>query len=77
MPKQRAIADFLARLSSDPALRRRFRENPSDLADEAGLSNEELELLSGGDSDQIRNYFGDDATVNCFALFSDDGGSSS
>jgi hypothetical protein len=77
MPKQRALADFLAKLSLDPALRRRFRENPSGLAEEAGLSNEELELLSGGDSDQIRNYFGDDATVNCFALFSDDGGSSS
>lgn len=77
MPKQSAIADFLAKLSMDPALRRRFQEDPSGLAEEAGLSNEELELLSGGDSDQIRNSFGDDATVNCFILFSDDGGSSS
>jgi hypothetical protein len=75
--RARTLADFMARLSVDPALRRRFQENPAELAEEAGLSDEELELLSGGDSGQIRDYLGDDAPVNCFFLFVDDGGSSS
>jgi len=79
MSKQRAhtLVDFMAKLSVDPALRRRFQENPSELVDEAGLSDQELELLAGGNSDQIRDYLGDEAPVNCFAMFSDDGGSSS
>jgi hypothetical protein len=76
-PRAHTLADFMAKLSVDPALRRRFQENPSELVEEAGLSDEELELLAGGSSDEIRDYLGDDAPVNCFALFSDDGGSSS
>jgi hypothetical protein len=67
----------MAKLSVDPALRRRFQKNPAELVEEAGLSDQELELLAGGNSDQIRDYLGDEAPVNCFFLFSDDGGSSS
>ena len=79
MSKQsaRTLADFMAKLSVDPALRRRFQENPSELVEEAGLSEEELELVAGGNPDQIRDYLGDDAPVNCFILFSDGDGSSS
>jgi len=69
MAKRNAIADLMAKLSVDPALRRRFKEDPSSFKDEAGLTDEELELLAGGNSNQVRDSFGGDATVNCFTLF--------
>jgi len=69
MAKRNAIADLMARLSVDPALRRRFKEDPSAFKDEAGLTDEELELLAGGNSDQVRDSLGGDATVTCCVLF--------
>ena len=69
---QRTLADLLVKLSVDPALRRRLKEDPAAVKDEIGLSDEELELLSGGNSDQIRDALGGDTTVNCFALFVSD-----
>ena len=72
MPKQNALADFMAKLSVDPVLRQRFQEDPASLKDEAGLSNTELELVAGGNPDQIRDYLGGDAPAGCFVLFLDD-----
>jgi hypothetical protein len=69
MSKPNALADLLTRLSVDPTLRRRFQENPEELSREAGLSDEELELVAGGNADRIRNYLGDDAPARCFSLF--------
>ena len=66
---RRALIDLLVKLSLDPGLRRRFQEAPSALRDEAGLSAEDLEVVAGGNPDQIRAALGDDATVNCFVLF--------
>ena len=66
------IADLLVKLSVDPALRRRFKEDPAALKDETGLSDEELELLAGGNSDQILDALGGDTTVNCYILFTGD-----
>ena len=60
-----------AKLSVDPALRRRFKEDPAALEAEAGLSLEDLELVAGGRPEQIRDALGGDATVNCFMLFAD------
>jgi hypothetical protein len=73
MAKRNAIADLMARLSVDPALRRRFKDDPASLQDEAGLSDEELALLAGGNSDQIRDSLGGDATVNCCLMFVGEG----
>ncbi len=69
MPKQNTLADLMVKLSVDPALRRRFQENPSEVMGEAGLSDEELELVAGGNPDQIRDYLGGDAPAPCFILF--------
>ena len=69
MATKKALAELLVKLSLDPALRRRFQEDPSALKDEAGLSDEDLELIAGGNADQIRDALGGDATVNCFILF--------
>ena len=66
------LADLLVKLSVDPALRRRFKEDPAAVKDEIGLSDEELELLAGGNSDQIRDALGGDAMVNCCMMFVDD-----
>lgn len=66
------IKDFMVRLSVDPALRRRFKEDPAALKDEVGLSDEDLALVAGGNPDQIRDALGGDVTVNCFALFVND-----
>ncbi|HKH46358.1 MAG TPA: hypothetical protein VKM72_16985 [Thermoanaerobaculia bacterium] len=67
------IADFMAKLSVDPGLRRRFKEDPSSLKDESGLSDEELELLAGGGPDQVLDALGGDATVNCMIMFTSEG----
>jgi hypothetical protein len=73
MAKRNVIADLMARLSVDPALRRRFKEDPSALKDEAGLTDEELALLAGRNSAQIRDSLGGDATVNCCVMFVGEG----
>ena len=72
MPNQNALAELMVKLSVDPALRQRFQEDPAALKDEAGLSDEELELVAGGNPDQIRDYLGGDAPASCFMLFVDD-----
>jgi hypothetical protein len=56
-------------LSVDPALRRRFQENPAEVLSEAKLSEEELDLVAGGNPDQIRQYLGTDAPSECFVMF--------
>jgi hypothetical protein len=63
------IADFMAKLSVDPKLRRRFQEDPAAVGGEVGLADEDLELLSGGSADQIQQELGGDATANCFTMF--------
>jgi len=72
MPKQSALASLMAKLSVDPALRRQFQENPSALQAEAGLSDEELALLAGGNPGQIRAYLGGDAPSECYIMFLSD-----
>lgn len=65
------IAELMAKLSVDPALRRRFKEDPAALENEIALSAEDLELVAGGSPEQIRDALGGDATVNCFVMFVD------
>lgn len=58
MAKKRALADLLVKLSLDSALRRRFREDPPALKNEAELSEEDLDLVAGGSPDQIHAALG-------------------
>lgn len=68
MSKPNTLAELMVKLSVDPTLRRRFQENPQEVKGEAGLSDEELELIAGGNPDQIRNYLGGDAPAGCCLL---------
>ena len=72
MSKPNALADLMVKLSVDPMLRRRFQENPAALKEELGLSDEDLELVAGGDSAQIGESLGGDAPVGCYILFVDE-----
>jgi len=69
MSKQSALANLLVELSIDPMLRRRFQEDPSTVMNEVGLSDEELELVAGGNPEKIRDYLGGDVTASCFVMF--------
>ena len=62
-------AELLVRLSTDPALRRRFQVDPGAVMDEAGIEGAEREILSSGSPDQLRSYLGNDAPPGCFLLF--------
>ena len=70
MSKQNALADLLVKMSMDPAMRRRFQENPSDFLKDVELSEEERSLLAGGNPGQIREYLGGDAPSECCLMFS-------
>jgi len=72
MSKRNALADLMVKLSTDPALRRRFQEDPSAVMEDEGLSAEELELVAGGNPDQIRDYLGGDAMASCYIMFAGD-----
>lgn len=72
MSKPNAIADLMVKLSIDPMLRRRFQEDPAALKEELGLSDEDLELVAGGNPAQIGESLGGDAPVGCFIMFVDE-----
>ena len=65
----KASADLIARLSTDPEFRTRFRANPDQVMDEAGLSEEDKAAMKSGDPDKIREHLGDDAPPGCFVMF--------
>lgn len=71
MSKPNALAELMVKLSVDPTLRRRFQENPQEVKGEAGLSDEELELVAGGNPDQIRDYLGGDAPAGCMIMINE------
>lgn len=65
----KASADLIAKLSTDPEFRTRFRANPDQVMDEAGLSEEDKAAMKSGDPDKIREHLGDDAPPGCFVMF--------
>jgi hypothetical protein len=67
----KTLAELLVKLSVDPALRRRFKEDPLAFFQEAELSDEEMALLAGGTPNQIRDHLGG-ASVEDFLLHSED-----
>ena len=72
MPKSTA-ADLLVKLSSDPALRRRFQDNPGAVLDEAGIEGADRDVLLSGNPEQLRGYLGgNDAPPGCFIMFETD-----
>ena len=66
MPKK--LGDFLIRVSKDPELRERFREDPYGTMDAEGLTEEHKEVLGSGDPDRIRKYLGDQGPPGCFII---------
>jgi hypothetical protein len=69
MSKQ-AVADFIAKVSSDPKLLQRFQANPDAVLDEQpGLTAEDKAVLKSNDGDRVRAHLGDDAPPGCFTLF--------
>ena len=62
-------ADLITKLSTDPALREKFRANPDAVMDQEGLSAEDKAVLRSGDPDKIRQHLGDDAPPGCFLVF--------
>jgi hypothetical protein len=61
-------ADLINRLSTDASLRQRFKANPDQVMDEAGLSAHDKEVLKSGDPEKIKQHLGDDAPPGCFLL---------
>jgi hypothetical protein len=72
MSKPNAVADLMVKLSVDPMLRRRFQESPAEVLSAAELSEEEFDLVAGGNPDRIRQYLGADAPSECCVLFVSD-----
>jgi hypothetical protein len=50
-----ALTDFLLELAQDPEKADAFKENPRQVMADAGLSEEDQELLLSGDPQAIRN----------------------
>ena len=65
----KTAADLIAKLSTDPDFRTRFRANPDKVMDEEGLSAEDKAALKSGDPEKIRQHLGDDAPPGCFIMF--------
>jgi hypothetical protein len=48
------LSEFLLKLAADPKLLQQFREYPTDVADEYGLTDEQRRLLGPGQLDNLR-----------------------
>lgn len=55
----RDLQEFLVALSKHQSLREAFKRNPAEVGAEAGLSQEEISLLSEGSETDIKRYLGD------------------
>lgn len=53
------LNDFLEKLSSDADLKARYLENPEQVMEEAGLSEEEKEAMRSGDEKSLSDLTGD------------------
>ncbi|WP_064791871.1 hypothetical protein [Shewanella woodyi] len=53
------LNDFLENLSSDAELQVRYLENPEQVMEEAGLSEEEKEAMRSGDEKSLSDLTGD------------------
>jgi hypothetical protein len=67
MPKK--AGEFVAKLSEDPKKRARFMENPDAVMEEhGGLSEDDKKVLRTKDTQQIKDYLGDDGPPGCFII---------
>ena len=66
--KRRAL-DFIAKISADPNLRRRYMDDPDKVLAEAGVSGKAKDVLKTNDEAQIRKHLGDDTPPGCCLLF--------
>ena len=58
-------ADFVIKLSKDPALRDQFKKDPHATMDAHGLNSEDKDVLTSGDPERIRQHLGDDGPPGC------------
>jgi len=65
----KATADLITKMSSDPSLLSRYRQDPEAVMNEAGLSDEDKAVMRTNDPQKITEHLGDDAPPGCFALF--------
>jgi hypothetical protein len=54
------LKKFLTDLSLSREMQRKFKDNPKSVVSEAGLSDDEANLVQSGDLDSLKNYLGDD-----------------
>lgn len=67
----KTAAAFVAKLSEDPDLRSRFKEDPDAVMNEHGkdLTEEDKKVLRTQDGDAIKGYLGDDGPPGCLCDF--------
>ncbi|HSM57358.1 MAG TPA: IniB N-terminal domain-containing protein [Candidatus Sulfomarinibacteraceae bacterium] len=61
-----SLTDFLLDLAQDPQKAEAFKENPKEMMAEAGLSDEDQELLLSGDPQAIKEAIDTDKTAGEF-----------
>jgi hypothetical protein len=67
---KKAVADFIAKVSSDASLLKRFQADPDAVLDEQpGLTADDKAVLKSNNADKVRAHLGDDAPPGCFTLF--------
>ena len=59
--KSKAIVAFLVRVSREPALRAAYAKDANAAMEEAGISQEQRDLILGGDLEAIKQELGTDA----------------
>ncbi len=62
-------AEFVAKLSEDPAKRDHYMKDPDAAMDaHGGLSDEDKQILRTKDADAVKKYLGDDGPPGCLVF---------
>jgi hypothetical protein len=62
------VTDFLAKMSQDPKLRRRFKKDPRGVMAENGLNAKDRQVVLSGDPAKIKKHLGADAPPGCMIV---------
>jgi hypothetical protein len=66
--KNTALFDFLRQLTEDPQKLADFEKDPQKSMMSAGLTEEEMEAIAGGNESSISSLLGDSATAAVFRV---------